>query len=286
MRIAVSIVSKNRSKELRRTLGHLSELDPRPDEVIVYLDNCQDESREVIREIYPEAIVRSASEPGSIPSRDRIIKDTECEWVLSLDDDSYPIETNAISLMKSLARNSHDVGVFLFPQVSDEFSGEKGELDRRSLRVGSFQNSGALIRRDFYLQTDGYPHFFEHAYEEPDLVLQLMHRGYTCCTDGSVTIRHHYSQIERHEKRTHLRHARNEFLSTLLRAPGVLLPVALIRVVLSQLNYARKRGWILSEPRWWIDGIRYLPKSLSCRRAVSLATYREWRALLHHPKPV
>ncbi|MGB0371583.1 MAG: glycosyltransferase family 2 protein [Opitutales bacterium] len=276
-------MSHNRAEELKRTFSKIRNLDPLPDEVRLVLDRCTDDSEAVVRRIFPDAIISATQLKGSIPNRDRIIRDTDCDLVLSLDDDSYPLESNSVDRIREFGESFKDVGVFTFPQISDEFPEVRdlGKNDRKY--VGSYANSGAVIRKAAYMETEGYAVLFEHAYEEPDFVLQLMDKGWKAMETRTLTIRHHYSRIERNEMRTHLMHARNEFLSSVLRTPVFVLPITLIRVVLSQSRYAVRRGWILHEWKWWIGACIRLVEAFKLRTPVSWAAYSEWRKVLHRP---
>ena len=136
-----------------------------------------------------------------------------------------------------------------------------------------------------YLELEGWPPEFEHAYDEPDYTLQCLAAGYAVYYDATTVIRHHFSNVKRDEMRTHHRHARNEQWSMWRRCPfpGV-LALSAYRA-LSQLNYARKRGagWVAGEPDWWAMALRGLPAALRKRRPVPARIYRRWLRLIRRP---
>lgn len=284
MSIAISIVSHNRAEELERTLKAIQLLKPSADELWIALDGCTDNSRSVVKTLAPDAIVLKTDQLGSIPNRHRILTESQCDYVLSLDDDSYPMEHNALEIITEILDTDSDIGILTFPQISDEFPDQHNNSSDQSFLVGSFANSGAVIRTSSYRTTSGYPVFFGHAYEEPDLCLQMIHKGQKSVMTHRLNIRHHYSTIERNERRTHCFHARNEFLSTILRAPMGHLPFALLRTILSQGRYALKRGWLYTEFQWWLSAIKRIPTAMSQRSAVRSSAYRQWRMRLHEPK--
>ncbi len=151
--------------------------------------------------------------------------------------------------------------------------------------VGNYINAAAAFRRSVYLQLDGWSAEFEHAYDESDYTLQCLEAGHAVYHYTGVTIRHHYTPLERNEMRTHHRHARNEQWAAWRRCPfPEVLPMSLYRA-LSQLNYARKRGldWVAREPRWWLMALRGLPAIWKTRRPVSRRVYRQWLRLVRHP---
>lgn len=284
MSTCISIVTHNRAEELRRTLPQLRTLDPRPDELRVTLDRCTDESAAVVAELYPEAIVTHADKGGSIPNRDDILRATTCDYVLNLDDDSYPTAAHILADCSRYMEAHPDCAVMSFLQISDEFPDKIPDPDGPVQDTASYANCGAFLRRTAYLETQGYSRFFMHAYEEPDLALQLMDRGYRVTESPRWIVRHHYSPVERNEQRTHRLHARNGLWSMLMRAPASLLLLECARMILSQTAYAQRRGWLLKEPLWWLKALQGLPRAWSARAPVSHTSFAQWRRLLHHPQ--
>lgn len=286
MSLAISIATHNRVPDLRRTLDAIRGLCPAPDEIIVCADGCTDDTAEVVRRDYPEVtLLENKVSAGSIGSRDRIMRVAKSDLVLSLDDDSYPVEPDFIAKVEDLFRREKDVAVAYFPQRSDEFPESLTATDFGSQKeIGSFANSGAVFRRSTYLQLQGYPTFFFHAYEEPDYALQVFAAGERVIYFPELTIRHHYSGLQRNEIRTHQRHARNEFWSTLMRCPLPYMPFVAGYRMLSQMRYAMSRGsdWVVREPMWWWQGLKGAPYALKQRRPVPWSSYRNWLRLLRN----
>jgi GT2 family glycosyltransferase len=209
--------------------------------------------------------------------------------VLSLDDDSYPLERDALGRILALFRRRPGLAVVTFPQITDEFPESftqiKAQRGERAY-VGSFTNSGASIRREIYARLPGYPGFFHHAYEEPDFALQCIAAGYGVAVDPSVTIRHHYSRVARNEIRTHQLHARNEMWSILMRCPWPLLPAVAFFRLFRQFFYACGRGlrWVVREPVWWWECAGGLVSCWKQRRPVRWRAYWKWLWRVRQPE--
>jgi GT2 family glycosyltransferase len=285
--VAVCITTHNRRDELARTLDALARLDPAPDEILVVVDGCDDGTLEFLREKHPQVrlLVHERAQ-GSIPSRNELAAACRCDVFLSLDDDSYPLETDCIARLGILFATRPRVAVASFPQRSDEFPETLTAVDLGpSQFLGSYANSGAAIRRSVFERLGGYPGFFFHAYEEPDFALRCVSAGWQIWHDASITIRHHFTSTQRSEVRTHHRHARNELWSVLLRCPAPqFLGVALFRIV-RQFGYAWKRGidWAIREPAWWLAALRGISCCLRRRQPLPWAQYRAWMELVRTP---
>jgi GT2 family glycosyltransferase len=219
---------------------------------------------------------------GSVASRDRMIREARGDLVLALDDDSYPEETDCIDRIVPFFERSTKLAVLHFPQRSDEYPETLVQTNFGSgYLTRSFANSGAVLRRSFYLELPGFEPRFFHMYEEPDYSLQCVAAGYDVLFSPAVTIRHHYSAQSRDEIRIHHRHARNELWSTVMRCPyPFAIGVAAWRVF-SQFRYAFKRGWswVIREPLWWLQALGGIPHCLRNRKPVSWTGYKRWLGL-------
>jgi GT2 family glycosyltransferase len=285
--VAICIATHNRLADLTRTLAELERLDPKPDEILVAADGCQDGTLEMLRAAGPRwRLIVHEQARGSIPSRNELAAASQSDVFLSIDDDSYPIEADFIARVRALFAAEPRLAVVTFPQRTDEFPESMQCTDFGPARfVGSYVNSGAAIRRSAFEALGGYPGFFFHAYEEPDFALRCVCAGWQVRFEPGLTIRHHFSNTQRSQWRTHQRHARNEFWSVLLRCPAPqIIAVALFRIA-RQFGYAWKRGlsWVVREPQWWLAALRGIPQCLTQRRPIPWQGYRMWMELVRHP---
>jgi GT2 family glycosyltransferase len=277
---AVMITTHNRLEDLQHTCRQLRQLDPAPDEWLFTADGCTDGTAEWLRHEFPEAIL-FVNDPGqgSVPSRDRMLRETGCELVLSLDDDSYPLDSNALQVLEEFFSSNPKVAIASLPQRTDEYPETHGQEDFGNIHpVGSYSSCAVCLRREAYLSTEGYPHFFFHIYEEPDFTLQALDSGWEAIWFPHVVIRHHYSPVGRNELSIHQRHSRNECWSALMRCPSPWMPLILLGKTASQARYAARRGWdwLCREPGWWFQALAGAPKVWRHRRPVRRESYRAW----------
>lgn len=285
LRVAICITTHNRRVELERTLAHLATLSPPPDELLVVADGCTDGTAAWVREKHPTArLFEHTPGRGSIPSRNVMGRATGCDVFLSLDDDSYPIEPDAIARIRTLFEKNARLAVAEFPQRTDERPGSLTQADFGAAQfIGSYANSGAAVRRVAFAELGGYVDEFVHAYEEPDFAVRCCAAGWQVRFEPVLHVRHHYTTAQRDECRTHQRHARNEWWSVLLRCP---MPAAIFVGKfrsLRQLGYAWKRGWALREPAWWWQAMRGIPAMWKMRAPLPWAKYKAWMHLVRTP---
>lgn len=283
MTVSVMITTRDRATDLQRTCDAVMQLRPAPNEVLVTADGCTDRTLDMVADKFPE-ITLIANQPGigSVPSRDRMMRQARGDLVLALDDDSYPEQLDCIARIVRTFEQHPNLAVLHFPQRTDEYPETLAQTNFGPERLTrTFSNSGAVLRRSTYLRLLGFESRFFHAYEEPDYAVQCVASGYDVLFSPVITIRHHYSGQARDEIRTHHRHARNELWSTVLRCP---FPFAIGMVawrVFSQFRYACKRGWswVVREPFWWGRTLTGIPYCLRERRPVSWGGYKRWLRL-------
>ncbi len=286
----IAIATHNRMEDLRITLAALAQLDPAPEERVVCADGCADGTAAMVRGEFPEwRVIEQNPARGSVASRDWMLRESGQPLVLLLDDDSHPVESDFLGAVGPIFDADPALAVVTFPQRSDEFP---GSLDRTDFgpaaSVGSYNDSGAVLRRAHYLDSEGYETAFFHAYEETDYALQCVARGRRVLFFPGRTIRHRYTSRDRSERRTHAFHARNEWWSVWLRCP---MPQVLFVSEFRgwrQFGYACRRGWawVIREPAWWWSAIAGLPAILKKRRPLPWSQYKKWMRLVRHPQPV
>jgi GT2 family glycosyltransferase len=272
--VSIMITTRNRSKDLHQTLGYLSQLTPQPAEILITADGCEDQTAEMVSRDFPNCKLT-------------INRIATSHIILSLDDDSYPNQEDFLAQLPAVFESHPEASVVTFPELRDDNSYISTDKSPTSPGhyVSAYPNGAAAMLREQYLATSGFPHFFTHAYEEPDYALQTYSHGKAVWFEPSLTIRHHYSSTNRNMLRTHHLNARNELWSVWMRCPSLwLVPVSIYRVI-RQFAYAASNGarWLMQEPLWWYDAIRGLPNCFRHRSPIAATTYLGWMRLARRP---
>ena len=285
MRVAICITTHNRRAELARTLAQLALLDPAPDEILIVADGCTDGTADFVRTEYPRAtLIIHTKAHGSIASRNAMARAANADIFLSLDDDSYPLEADAIARIRTLFQNNARLAVAEFPQRTNESPASLTQTEFGTAHfIASYANSGAAVRREIFIKLGDYFGPFFHAYEEPDFALRCCAASWQVRYEPCLIIRHHWSSAQRNEKRTHQRHARNELWSAVLRCPMPWLLVVAPFRVMRQFFYALRRGWALGEPVWWWQFLRGIGICIHARAPLPWRSYLTWMRLARAP---
>ncbi len=288
MTFTIMITTRNRRDELRRTLAKLRELTPGAEEVLICADGCTDDTASMMRSDFSNCILfENETSRGSVFSRDRMLRAARGEIVVSLDDDSYPMESDFLVRVQDLFAQNSRAAVISFPEIRD--GGESASATKTPSSpahlVSAYPNCAAAMRPEVYFRSAGFPQFFGHMYEEPDYALQCYALGFVVIFEPSATIRHHVSPIQRRPMQRHQINARNELWSVWMRCPfPYLIGVSLFRMWRQLLSVCGEGvGWIIREPQWWLSALRGLSKCLRNRSPIPWNIYYAWMRLAKNP---
>jgi hypothetical protein len=220
---------------------------------------------------------------GSVFGRDRMLRLARGDIVVSLDDDSHPVQRDFLIRLRKVVLQHPEAAVVSFTELRD--GGEYAGLDKtecsRGRYVSAYANCAAAMRRDFYLAQPGFVPFFGHMYEEPDYALQCYAAGAAVWFDPTLVVRHRQSGVNRAAMARHQQNARNEIWSVWLRCPWPWVPVISAYRIARQFVYACSEGarWALAEPRWWATALKGVAWCRRQRRPVCWRVYVQWMRL-------
>ena len=284
MTVSAMIVTRDRCERLIQTLQQLTDQNPPPNEILVCADGCSDQTASRVATEFPNVRLFVNDCPlGSVGSRDQLVRAASGDWILSVDDDSHPMQADFFQSALHLIGSHPEAAVFTFPELRDE--GQYSQPNKTPESIGryvaAYANCAALMNRTFYLTQPGFPSFFHHMYEEPDFALQCYAGGKAVWFEPSLPFRHHRSSSGRQWIDRHHINARNELWSVWMRCPWLLLPFVTGFRVLRQFQSALRQSpaWVFREPQWWWVSLRGLPECLRRRKAVPSRVYLAWMKL-------
>lgn len=288
MKISVMITTRNRIEDLKRTVERLSSLNPSPHEILICADGCEDETVDFLKNSFPQVhLFENYVSIGSVGARKALLKEATGDWVLSLDDDSYPLDSDFIEKIESVISRHPEAAVVTFPEERDggTFVSQNKTPESPGHYVSSYANCGAVMNRRFYLDQPGFPVFFVHMYEEPDYALQCYAAGASVWFEPSLVIRHHQSPSQRNQMRRHHQNARNELWSAWMRCPWPWVLLVTVFRKISQLRYASTEGftWVMREPLYWLEAWCGIRKAFQFREPIPWRIYFAWMCLARRP---
>ncbi len=271
------IASRNRRDELLKTLASCRDQDYPDKEIHVVDDGSTDGTVEAVARKFPEVVLtRNEQTLGSVESRNAMFRRVQGDILIGFDDDSRFQARGSTRRVVERFKREPDLGLLDFQDIGPEHP-ERIPADspfrlQGERIVQSFGAGRYALRRAVLERTGLFPSFFWHSYEEPDLALRIWDAGFRCVGWPEIIVWHEFSGLNRNELRTHLLHARNEILSTLMRAPWPMVPVLIAWKGLRQVQYGLKRGWGFKEWQAWRQAATLAPEALKSRAPVRAKT--------------
>lgn len=261
--VSVVIPTFRRSARLLETLRILETCDPPPGEVLVHIDAGDEETEHALRANAPYVRLRTAETmqgPGG--SRNWLIGAAKYPIVVSLDDDSYPVDPDFFGSVLATFAAHPDAGVIAMQIVND------GEAmpprQQTSQDVADFGGGGCAYRQSAFLSTSGYiPLHPAYGMEETDIALQIMDRGWRIVLCRDLRIRHASNRANQTHPEVVAAHVRNTALLAYLRYPVRLFPRGVGQLA-NRCLYSVRRGHLFGT----LAGLAQTPGTLFRYRAL------------------
>jgi len=280
--VTFMIATHKRVAEPEKTLAACVAQDWPALEILVIDDASTDGTFERVRTHFPQVnIVHREENQGSVSARNNILSRAKGKYIIGLDDDSRFIDIDACRRVVERMEAEPDLGIISFQTIGPEYTERMTAAGRLhgEWHCSWFAACGVAIRRSMLEKTGLFPEFFFHAYEEPDLCMRVWNAGYRALQWNEIVVYHEFSWLNRNEPRTHRRHARNEGCSIWMCCPWhLVVPLTLVKLA-AQARYAAWQGWLLREPRIWVEFLWRLPRCLFHRQPVSTKTVKICLAL-------
>jgi GT2 family glycosyltransferase len=229
--ISVVIPTFHRREVLAETLDVLRQCRPSAGEILVMVDFGDRETRRSLEPRYPEVRWLEAEKrmgPGGL--RNILIAQAAHPFLVSLDDDSCPIDMDFLAVAADLFRAHSNAAVFAAGAIVHD--GEP--LPPRTNTITSaaeFVGCGAAIRQTAFLDTQGYlPLELGYGAEEVDVSLQLLDKGWTIVKADTLRVRHRTSREHQATPDVTSAHISNIALVGYVRYPFGLWAYAVLQI--------------------------------------------------------
>lgn len=181
--ITYALPTRDRPAALARSLAAIGALPPHDAHVII-VDNASStppRAPVVLHNNIPVSIIfRSTNEGAAARNHAVRAADPASTWVVLLDDDSFPLNTNHLHALRDQPSDVAAVAA----EISLPSGRESGGLPE------VFTGCGVAVRRDAFLDAGGYDPSFGYYVEEYDLAAKLLLTGHRVVLDRRFRVMH------------------------------------------------------------------------------------------------
>ncbi len=195
--ITAIVTAYERIDQTLNTLRIIEACDPRPDEVLVHVDDNQTAVETAISQAFPHVrILVSRERVGPGGGRNKLVNAAANDLIASFDDDSYPIDSDYFARVAQLAEVFPNASIFC---AALYHIGETINLDKREARwTADFVGGACVYRREAFLDAGGYvPLPIAYGMEEVDLALRLHSQGGKVLSTSWLRV-FHDTDLQRH----------------------------------------------------------------------------------------
>lgn len=200
MAATILIVTRNRPDFLTHVLSEIAQRVRAEDEVLVIDDGSEVAVDNALKEVSLRCqinYVRHDQQAGYIARRNEGILAACNECILQLDDDSWPVESDAIARCERALAENAKVGGFALPihhhwsKAHDGCGRISARWKTRHLaRECAFMGCGVILRRSAVVDAGLYPAYYVYGGEETALTMRLHRIGFEVRMFRAVRIIH------------------------------------------------------------------------------------------------
>jgi GT2 family glycosyltransferase len=279
----VVIVTRNRREDAARAVASAVAQEP-PVEVLVIDDGSSDGTVEGLRAEFPQIRVEGRKRSaGLVVRRNEAAALVSTPILVSIDDDAVFTSPNVVAAAVADFDDPR-VAAVAVPYI-DVPQGE--HVLQRAPASGlyvtnRFRGTAHAIRKEAFLEVEGYRELLFQQAEEPDLAIRLLDAGYVVRLGHGDPIRH-FASSKRDVERMWFYECRNDILFAWHNVPMPYLVVQLAKVSLHMLWLGRGVRRIGLFARGLFAGYAAGLRGWSTRRAVSRSTWRLYARLAKGP---
>lgn len=270
--VTVNILSFNRKDELRNTLTKVYEQDYKNIEVIVVDNASSDGSSEMVKNEFPEVHLIQLEKNIGIAGWNEGFKVAKGEYVLVLDDDSYPKEKTLLKVsIKLFTEKTTAVLAYKIWNTQKQIFENDIFLDSISPH---FVGCGAMIKKESFDHTGMFSDFLFIYEHERDFTIKLYDKGYNIEYVPELTIIHNASAVHRSIKRRNYYFTRNYLIILFLYFNLYKVFFRMIRISAGRMASGICQGGFLSTLNGILSFLFLIPKLLLIRNPVSKQTQK------------
>lgn len=277
--VLAGITTRNRAHILPKALDSLRRV-ARPGLSVSVLDDASTDATPALRERYPEVRwLRHERPAGIIESRNKLMRGTDADYYLCLDDDAWFLQHDELTLaVAHLEAHPAAAGVafdILSPDRPDPAARSAARPVAMFIGCGHLLRLSAVREAGYYAAAPGI-----YGSEEKDLCLRLADLGREIHLLPGVHVWHDKAWADRDNRPLHRSGVCNELVMTLRRCPLPDLCAVLPGKLVSYLGFwLRQPFYFMAGLGGVADFVRHLPVAWRTRRAVSRETFWRFRRL-------
>lgn len=247
---SVVILTYNRPKYIKKQLDNLTKI---ASIEIIIVDNCSDTNyaHEIASNYNNIKVIRLEKNYGAV-GRNYGIKEATADYIVTLDDDVWGIESDDLLKSHDLFKNDHDLDCICFHVLDEKTERttnwihhcDKSKFENSSFETYEISEGAAIFKRSCFLNVGLYPELFFISHEGPDLAFRIINAGKKIIYFPEIKVIHAHAQEGRVSWRRYYYDTRNLIWLAYRNYNLRLLITRLPLQVAAMLFYSIRDGYI------------------------------------------
>lgn len=278
--VVVGIVTHNRAAILDKAIQSALTQSYEPLAVAV-LDDASDDATPSLIDLYGNVQWTTTTSPlGCIKARNVLMRNSQADYYISLDDDAWFIGHDEIAVAVEYMEQNRHVAALALDILSPDRPTPVARISAHP--TNTFIGCGHVLRLSAVREAGYYTPGPElYGAEEKDLCLCLRDRGHEVHLLPGVHVWHDKTEVSRDLRAQQSSNVCNDLAFALRRCPFPLLIVVLPYKMFSHFRYAIRHGFVAQCFRGVGRFLRYFPTGWKNRSPVRAATFREFLRRSH-----
>lgn len=277
MMVSISILTYNRSETLQGLLKSLSSLSYSHLEIIVVDNNSTDNTKKIVKEIYPKVNYTRTNKNIGVSARNIGLKKAKGKIIITLDDDVIGLNDSDLNYIYQLFLNRPKLAAVNFKVLDSKTQRICNWVHHYDVDVYSdiefdtyeITEGAVAFRKDYVEKVGYYSEKFFIAHEGPDLALRLLNAGYSVIYSPRVKVVHCHANSGRKPWYSYYYNTRNQIYLAARNFPIAYSIKFLGRGLIAMLVYSIRDGFIFYWFKAVIDGVKSLPELLKERSRIN-----------------
>jgi len=187
--VSVIITTRNRRAMLEKALRSVYSQDCPNREILVLDDASEDGTSDFIRSHHPDVrLFRHEENRGLIAGRNLLMREARGDYLISIDDDAYFLNTDAMSNVVARMEAEPELGIINFRVLDPE--DHVPVFPEAEYYTSSYWGLGHCVRKAVLQETGYYRELVKWGCEERDLSLRVLDKGYRLLQFPGATVVH------------------------------------------------------------------------------------------------
>jgi GT2 family glycosyltransferase len=275
--VSIVCVSYARKALLERCLQSCIDQDYSNLEILVVVNPANDGTEEMLLQRFPQAkTIILHKNIGFFPALNIAIANAQGKYVMTVDDDAYFLQNDAISRLTDYMQNHSEVGA---ASVNIEGPFEH-TMDRGVREINVFKTGFAMLEKKVFTTDIGfYPDAFFRSAGENYICKKLWDSGKQVVQIADIRMFHDQAQAGRSDADWKFYGIRSQVLCSIMRDPLIILPGIVaskfIRSFFLFVKWNHAWTWVKA----WASITVHLAYSLSLRDPIRLKTWKKLRRM-------